>query len=37
MALLTEVEIDDMIKRVVAKLDFKMIIGVTKEDKQFIF
>lgn len=37
MALLTEAEIDDMIKKVVAKLDFKMIIETTKEDMHFIF
>lgn len=37
MALLTEAEVDDMIKKVVLKLDFKMIIETTKEDMQFIF
>ncbi len=37
MVLLTEGEVDDLIKRVIARLDFKMIIEVTKEDKQFIF
>lgn len=37
MALLTEAEVDDMIKKVVSKLDFKMIIETTKEDMQFIF
>lgn len=37
MALLSEAEIDDMIKKVVRKLDFKMIIETTKQDLNFIF
>lgn len=37
MAILSEAEVEDMIKKVVRKVDFKMIIETTKEDLNYIF